>query len=176
MQIQSNYKKKSIYFYNLNVGLKITSTALRTCSWRPGGTVDGGKSSPFKKKNRNNNESLYIFGNFWNVWILVFHVTPSNFVCLVVKTSSPGPIVSVPTLGSWEYDDFIWKWLRKPSGGGIFSSVYGISFFQCLTRSFSWIIIQLLPGPPPKFRFYNVSGDSFLLFLKFPKILNNWKR
>ena len=28
---------------------------------------------------------------------------------LIGKTASPGPVVSVPTLGSWEYDDFSWK-------------------------------------------------------------------
>ena len=30
----------------------------------------------------------------------LFHITPSNFACLIVKTTSPGPAVSVPTLGS----------------------------------------------------------------------------
>ena len=41
--------------------------------------------------------------------IQFFHVTPSNFARLIVKTASPGPIVWVPTLGSWKYDDLIWK-------------------------------------------------------------------
>ena len=37
----------------------------------------------------------------------VFRFTPLNFPRLVAKTASPGPEVSVPTLGSWEYHDFI---------------------------------------------------------------------
>ena len=47
-----------------------------------------------------------------------FHVTPLNFPHLIAKTASPGPIVSVPTPGSWEYGDFICKIPKNPPGVG----------------------------------------------------------
>ena len=43
-----------------------------------------------------------------------FHVTPSNFPRLAVKTASPGPVVSVPTPGSCVSHDFIWKIPKNP--------------------------------------------------------------
>ena len=55
-----------------------------------------------------------------------FRFTPLNFHHLIAEAASPGPIVSVPTPGSWEYGDFICKTAKKPSGGGIIFSVYGI--------------------------------------------------
>ena len=83
--------------------------------------------------------------NFKSMILVIFkiskfqfvHVTPSNFACLIVKTASPGPIVSVPTLGSWKYDDLICKIPKNPPGG-IFSSVYGTTtttyyYYYCHT-------------------------------------------
>ena len=46
---------------------------------------------------------------FQNFEILKFHVFLSvslNFTILTAKTASPGPVVPVPILGSWEYADF----------------------------------------------------------------------
>ena len=55
--------------------------------------------------------------NFYNSFEFLkfqfFHVTPSNSVCLVTKTASSGPEVSVPTLGSWKYDDLTCKMTKK---------------------------------------------------------------
>ena len=46
---------------------------------------------------------LIIFENFEIFKFQFFGFTPLNFHHLIVKTASPGPEVSVPTLGSWEY-------------------------------------------------------------------------
>ena len=51
------------------------------------------------------------------IWNLPFEIlkfqfslwNSSNSPHLVATTASPDPIVSVPTLGSWEYCDFMWK-------------------------------------------------------------------
>ena len=72
-------------------------------------------------------KSFMIFNFFWNFQISVFYATPLNYACLIIKTASPGPIVSVPTPGSWEFHDFPWKTLKNLPGG-IFSSVYGMAF------------------------------------------------
>ena len=47
----------------------------------------------------------------------LFHFIPLNFPRLVAKTASPGPEVSVPTLDSWDYRDFIWEIIKDPPGG-----------------------------------------------------------
>ena len=36
-----------------------------------------------------------------------FHFIPLNFHHLIAETASPGPVVLVPTLGSWKYDDLL---------------------------------------------------------------------
>ena len=43
-----------------------------------------------------------------------FRFTPLNFHHLIAETASPGPEVSVPTLGSWKYDDLICKIPKNP--------------------------------------------------------------
>ena len=73
-----------------------------------------------KRKNSN----FHVFLKFFNFQF--FHVTPLNFPHLIAKTASPGPIVSVPTPGSWEYGDFICK-MQKTSWGGTFSVAYVIT-------------------------------------------------
>ncbi len=51
-----------------------------------------------------------------------FHCNSLNFLRLVAKTASPGPEVSVPTLGAWEYHDFTRKMQKNP---GVFFSAVG---------------------------------------------------
>ena len=46
---------------------------------------------------------LIIFKKFKLFKFQFFRFTPLNFPRLAEKTASPGPEVSVPTLGSWEY-------------------------------------------------------------------------
>ena len=36
-----------------------------------------------------------------------FQVIPSNFTPPIAETASPGPVVSVPTQGSWKFLDFL---------------------------------------------------------------------
>ena len=43
-----------------------------------------------------------------------------NFHHLIAETASPGPEVSVPTLGSWKYDDLICKIPKNNLGGAGF--------------------------------------------------------
>ena len=52
---------------------------------------------------------LVIFEIFKSFKFQFSHSNSLNFPRLVAKTASPGPEVSVPTPGSWEYHDFIWK-------------------------------------------------------------------
>ena len=50
------------------------------------------------------------FDNFEKIGILkseLFQVTPSKFAHPIAETASPGPVVSVPTQGSWKFDDFL---------------------------------------------------------------------
>ena len=56
-----------------------------------------------KKKKEVKKTILVIFKNFEIFKFQFFGFTPLNFHHLIVKTASPGPEVSVPTLGSWEY-------------------------------------------------------------------------
>ena len=62
------------------------------------------KIPPLKKK-KITNKTLYVFKHFEIFKFQFFHVTPSNFPHLIVKTASPGPVVSVPTPGSCESHD-----------------------------------------------------------------------
>ena len=50
---------------------------------------------------------LIIFKMFEHFKFQFFRFTPLKFPRLVVKTASPGPVVSVPTPGSCESHDFI---------------------------------------------------------------------
>ena len=62
---------------------------------------------------------------FQKIEILKFQFSTEHsltFPHLIAKTASPGPIISVPTLGSWEYDDFKWK-MRK--------TLRGVNYFPC---------------------------------------------
>ena len=88
------------------------------------------KKLPLLKRKQQNRKST-ILNNFEMFKLELFHVTPSNFKCLILKAASPGPEVSVPTLGSWKYDDLICKIQENPPGG-FFPSVYGILAIQSL--------------------------------------------
>ena len=53
------------------------------------------------------NEEKNMFLIFKSFNFQFFHVTPLNFHHLIAEIASPGPVVSVPTLGSWKYDDLL---------------------------------------------------------------------
>ncbi len=79
------------------------------------------------------------FDNFMLFELINFqfvYVTPSNFAFLIAKTVSSGPIVSVPTTGSWKYDDLMFK-IPKTLRGGVFvlPSVY---------PTFPWYLFRLV--------------------------------
>ena len=50
----------------------------------------------------------------------VFNFIPSSFIILIAKTASPGPVVPVPTLGSWEFVDLFMKNNKNPPGVNFF--------------------------------------------------------
>ena len=63
----------------------------------------GEKKKIKKRKQKIKQKILVISKKNRNFSFQLFGFTPLNFPRLVVKTASPGPEVSVPTLGSWEY-------------------------------------------------------------------------
>ena len=60
--------------------------------------------------------SVYPFPvNFGVLKIQLFQLIPSNFTHPITKTASPGPAASVPTQGSWKFDDLLWQMLKAKS-------------------------------------------------------------
>ena len=90
-------------------------------------TVDGGKSSPPLKRNFKK-KKIVTFKNFEIFKFQFVGFISLNFPRLMLKTASPGPIVSVATPCSWEYDDM--KNTKNPPGGNYFFRVrYVVEMF-----------------------------------------------
>ena len=64
--------------------------------------IQGSKAKQSKKY-----KFQYCFEILKFLIVRFFRFTPLNFHHLIAETASPGPEVSVPTLGSWKYDDVI---------------------------------------------------------------------
>ena len=59
-----------------------------------------------KELKRNTTETADTFLIYcWLVVVFCCNIIPFNSPRRIAKTASPGPVVSVPTLGSWKYDD-----------------------------------------------------------------------
>ena len=123
-----------------------------------GPTADGRKPSPSKDKKEIKKKVSICFGFFK---FQFFHVTPSNFACLIVKTASPGPIVSVPTLGSWKYDDLICK---IPKNSSFQNLKFQLFLYFRLWKSFFSIFDLKFGFSTPKYPYGHVPRSVEVFF------------